>query len=177
MKMKMPTLPKKGILAMPVVRVLIVIVLVAVIIIALVRAGLLPGQFSLALSGKIGGNVAPIVGGLSFPMGGEVSGSTHAGYAMEEGFEEEKPKVVEVTLYHTHHCPHCVRFKPAFDEFKAEATKSGLKVSDTTAPEEMSKKGIQGVPTVLLKMSDGSEVEYKGDRSKDGLMAEVKRYM
>ena len=77
------------------------------------------------------------------------------------------------TLYYADWCPHCKTVKPVFADWskKGSVTINGQQVK-TTMVEESSNTDksapVKGYPTMLLKKSDGSYVEFSGDRSPSG---------
>ena len=83
-----------------------------------------------------------------------------------------------IALFYADWCPHCVHFKPHFKKAMAElngkAGKDGkkmrLEMVDCDAHKEMGKKyDVNGFPTVKLIKDDGTQVEYGGERTYEGL--------
>jgi thiol-disulfide isomerase/thioredoxin len=83
-----------------------------------------------------------------------------------------------VALFYTDWCPHCQHFKPHFkkamDELNGKMDKQGkqmrLEMVDCDAHKELSKKyDVSGYPTVKILNDDGSQVEYSGERTYEGL--------
>lgn len=83
-----------------------------------------------------------------------------------------------VALFYADWCPHCQHFKPHFkqamDELNGKMDKSGkrmrLEMVDCDAHKELSKKyDVSGYPTVKILNDDGSQVEYGGERTYEGL--------
>jgi len=176
---------KKGFMATPAVRVLIVVVLVVIIMIALIRAGLLPGQFAVSLAGSVGGNVVPQVGGLRFPIGADASGRTSAGYEMGgEGFMDANGRRrmenfengdMRVVWYHRKNCPHCTSMKGEWEQFVKDmkGMHPTVMVVDYDGDTEEGRKNfpddISGVPTIRV-MKGGKSMDYEGDRTAKGMM-------
>ena len=83
----------------------------------------------------------------------------------------------ELVFYHMDGCGHCKTFMPVWDEFVAQNSSSiqTRKVEQSEAPDEISRYGITGYPTVLLLDEGGNKVEtYEGARKLDALKAYVK---
>jgi len=177
-KMKMPKmrLPKKGIFAMPAVRVILMIVLVVVIVIALVRAGFLPGQYGFSLSGSTGAEVEPSLGGLSVPLSFQVGGSAGAGYKLmgnREGFQAEGE--MRMVWFHRKNCPHCVAMKEEWAKFVKDMAEMhpDIVVVDYDGDTEEGRKNfpedITGVPAIRLYKGD-QMMEHSGPRTAEAMM-------
>ena len=76
------------------------------------------------------------------------------------------------TLYYADWCPHCKTVKPIFSKWSSSGTVtvqnktvSVKMVEADTNPELVTQAGVKGFPTMILTKSDGTSVEYKGDRS------------
>jgi len=85
-----------------------------------------------------------------------------------EGFSS----VETFTLYYADWCPHCKAVKPVFSQWSSsgsvtvkDKTVLTKMVEADTSPDLVSQAGVKGFPTMILTKSDGSSVEYKGDRS------------
>ena len=99
--------------------------------------------------------------------------------SFEGGEPNLKPAKEEkiVALFYADWCPHCVSFKP--DYKKAMSTLNGKTHKGKTLRFEMvdcdkykslsTKYGVSGFPTVKILNDDGSDDEYKGERSYEGL--------
>ena len=83
-----------------------------------------------------------------------------------------------VALFYADWCPHCVNFKPHFkkamSELNGQPRKDGkkmrLEMVDCDANKEISKQyDVSGYPTVKLIKDDGTQVEYGGERTYEGL--------
>jgi thiol-disulfide isomerase/thioredoxin len=83
-----------------------------------------------------------------------------------------------IALFYADWCPHCVHFKPHFKKAMAELNgkvgkdgkKMRLEMVDCDAHKEMGKKyDVNGFPTVKLIKDDGTQVEYGGERTYEGL--------
>lgn len=76
-------------------------------------------------------------------------------------------------LYYADWCPHCKDVKPIFEDWGAK--KGTVQIAgktvfvkmfeESTIKDKMDDLKIQGFPTFILTKSDGTRVEYKGDRS------------
>lgn len=99
-----------------------------------------------------------------------------------EGFENIsiKPQSGEcvVALFYADWCGHCKQFKPEFEEamdkLNGQTDKNGKKLRlvkvDCDAQKELaSEYNISGYPTVKILNDSGSVIEYKGDRTFEGL--------
>lgn len=100
-----------------------------------------------------------------------------------EPFEGGEPNLIVssnetvIALFYADWCPHCVSFKP--DYKKAMSTLNGKKYKgkdmrfemvDCDKYKSLSKKyDVSGFPTVKILNSDGSNAEYSGERTYDGL--------
>ena len=81
-----------------------------------------------------------------------------------------------VALFYADWCPHCVKFKPDFKKASKSLNgqmyknnKLNFVMVDCDKYKDLSKKyDVSGFPTVKI-FSNGSSVEYNGDRSFDGL--------
>ncbi|AYV80908.1 MAG: thioredoxin domain-containing protein 5-like protein isoform X3 [Harvfovirus sp.] len=79
-----------------------------------------------------------------------------------------------VCLYHTSWCGACTRFKPTWEQFISE--KEGMdpdiqieSVDCSVDAEACRKANVTGYPTVVFHKSDGSNVEFTGNRSVEAL--------
>jgi len=79
------------------------------------------------------------------------------------------------SMYYADWCPHCQTIKPVFKDYsKSGSTIVASKtvflqmVEADTSPEKLKGKPVKGYPTFLLEKSDGTFVEFDGDRSPSG---------
>jgi thiol-disulfide isomerase/thioredoxin len=83
-----------------------------------------------------------------------------------------------VALFYADWCPHCKHFKPHFQramtELNGKTGKDGkkmrLEMVDCDANKDISREyDVSGYPTVKILGDDGTQVEYGGDRTYEGL--------
>lgn len=83
-----------------------------------------------------------------------------------------------VALFYADWCPHCQHFKPHFQramkELNGKSNKDGkkmrLEMIDCDAYKDISREyDVSGYPTVKILSDDGSQVEYGGERTFEGL--------
>lgn len=83
-----------------------------------------------------------------------------------------------VALFYADWCPHCQHFKPHFQramkELNGKPGKDGknmrLEMIDCDANKDISREyDVSGYPTVKILGDDGTQVEYGGDRTYEGL--------
>lgn len=83
-----------------------------------------------------------------------------------------------VALFYADWCPHCQHFKPHFQramkELNGKIGKDGkkmrLEMVDCDANKDISHQyDVSGYPTVKILGDDGTQVEYGGDRTYEGL--------
>jgi thiol-disulfide isomerase/thioredoxin len=83
-----------------------------------------------------------------------------------------------VALFYADWCPHCQHFKPEFqqamDELNGKTRKNGkkmrLEMVDCEANKDIARNyDVSGYPTVKILEDDGTQVEYGGDRTFEGL--------
>ena len=94
-------------------------------------------------------------------------------WASRRGFEGFQGGDASFTLYYADWCPHCKTVKPVFADWsKAGSVQINGKSVTTKMVEESQNTDksvpVKGYPTFLLKKSDGSYVEFSGDRSPSG---------
>src|SRR3990167_8719125 len=81
--------------------------------------------------------------------------------------------IPELVLYHSPGCPHCVDFKPTFEQASKRLQASGIKTRmvnvQTNKPTELNEP-LQGVPHVVLFHPNGNQVVFNGARSVPGLV-------
>lgn len=81
-----------------------------------------------------------------------------------------------VTFYYLPGCGWCEKFKPEWEKCKKMAASKNIATREVNAAEneeEVSSKGINGFPTILISV-DGKEKEYQGERTAEAILAEVK---
>lgn len=83
-----------------------------------------------------------------------------------------------VALFYADWCPHCQHFKPEFkqamEELNGKTRKNGkkmrLEMVDCEANKDISRKyDVSGYPTVKILDDDGTQTEYGGERTFEGL--------
>ena len=83
-----------------------------------------------------------------------------------------------VALFYADWCPHCKHFKPHFQramtDLNGKTGKDGkkmrLEMVDCDANKDISREyDVSGYPTVKILGDDGTQVEYGGDRTYEGL--------
>jgi thiol-disulfide isomerase/thioredoxin len=83
-----------------------------------------------------------------------------------------------VALFYADWCPHCQHFKPHFQqaitELSGKTGKDGkkmrLEMVDCDANKDISREyDVSGYPTVKILGDDGTQVEYGGERTYEGL--------
>jgi thiol-disulfide isomerase/thioredoxin len=83
-----------------------------------------------------------------------------------------------VALFYADWCPHCQHFKPhykrAMQELNGKTSKDGkkmrLEMVDCDADKEIARQyDVGGFPTVKILKDDGTQVEYGGERTYEGL--------
>jgi len=88
-------------------------------------------------------------------------------------------KSASFTMYYADWCPHCTTAKPEFDKLGATMTIGGTPVVIQAIEEQQISPGvkdkIKGFPTIQLVKSDGSVVEYSGERTTDGFQQFLKQ--
>lgn len=97
----------------------------------------------------------------------------------QQGFQSgPAPAMNTFTLYYADWCPHCQTIKPEFTELvnKGSIEVAGKKcevrmIDAAKNPEAAKGKPLRGFPTFLLETTEGSVVEYHGERNTAGWMA------
>jgi thiol-disulfide isomerase/thioredoxin len=83
-----------------------------------------------------------------------------------------------VALFYADWCPHCKHFKPYFqramNDLNGKTSKDGkkmrLEMVDCDANKDIARSyNVSGYPTVKILGDDGTQVEYGGDRTYEGL--------
>jgi thiol-disulfide isomerase/thioredoxin len=87
-----------------------------------------------------------------------------------EGFSGPSPTF---TLYYADWCPHCKTIKPLFSSWSknGHVMVKGKRVNLAMVEESQMKDKsvpVKGYPTLLLQTTDGTFVEFSGDRSPNG---------
>jgi hypothetical protein len=95
-----------------------------------------------------------------------------------DGFTNMSEKLNEFTLYYMNGCPHCETILPDYKKFAAagQIETNGKKVKirmleqgDPSAAPELEARNVTGFPTFILSTAAGNYIEYKGDRTVDGI--------
>ncbi len=95
-----------------------------------------------------------------------------------DGFTNMSEKLNEFTLYYMNGCPHCESILPDYRKFAAagQIELNGKKVKirmleqgDPAAAPELEARNVTGVPTFVLSTASGDYIEYKGERTVDGI--------
>lgn len=95
-----------------------------------------------------------------------------------DGFTNMSEKLNEFTLYYMNGCPHCESILPAYKKFAAagQIETNGKKVKirmleqgDPAAAPELEARNVTGFPTFVLGTASGDYIEYKGERTVDGI--------
>jgi thiol-disulfide isomerase/thioredoxin len=100
-----------------------------------------------------------------------------------EGSEGNEPNLIVasqetvIALFYADWCPHCVSFKPDYKKAMSKLNGKTYKgknlrfeMVDCDKYKSLSKKyDVSGFPTVKILNSDGSNAEYSGERTYDGL--------
>lgn len=85
----------------------------------------------------------------------------------------------EIVLYYAPWCPHCVSFKPIWEQFERR-NKNRITVKTVNCDENKSlcsKMDVHGFPTVRMYKSNNEVVNFTGDRTVDGLEQFLGQYM
>jgi len=113
---------------------------------------------------------------------GSIKSALHIENFTQEDIDVSNDEVV-LALFYADWCPHCVKFKPAWDEMSSKVssgstkTKSGKKVKmvKVNADENKAlcnKYGVDGYPSIkIITMNGGKKAinDYSGARTMDGL--------
>lgn len=95
-----------------------------------------------------------------------------------DGFADLGQKQNVFTLYYMNGCPHCESILPAYKKFAAagQVEVNGKKVQirmleqgDPAAAPELEARNVTGFPTFILSTASGDYLEYKGERTVDGI--------
>jgi thiol-disulfide isomerase/thioredoxin len=95
-----------------------------------------------------------------------------------DGFADLGQKQNVFTLYYMNGCPHCESILPAYKKFAAagQVEVNGKKVQirmleqgDPAAAPELEARNVTGFPTFILSTVSGDYLEYKGERTVDGI--------
>lgn len=110
---------------------------------------------------------------ISRKMSNKLSDNTE----MKPNLKPEKGECV-VALFYADWCPHCTHFKPDYKKAMAQLNgkmgkdgkKLRLEMVDCDAHKELGRKyDVSGYPTVKIIKDDGTQVEYGGERTFEGL--------
>jgi thiol-disulfide isomerase/thioredoxin len=95
----------------------------------------------------------------------------------EEGYREVADKPIgEIVLYYSPGCGYCKMFMPEWDKFEQRASRElpRLSVKKINCEGENGQmcfqKGIQGFPTVIMYLNNGSQVAFEKNRTADDLV-------
>ena len=121
------------------------------------------------------------------------SKSSHTNPEVEKFTEETVPSsqntagpkdnTNELVLYYATWCGYSRMFLPQWEEFTtyAKANLPQLKITPIRCEDGnesvCTQKGVQGYPTVILYLANGQEITFAGDRTKDGLVTFVSKYL
>ena len=104
-----------------------------------------------------------------------------------QGFQNQSgpaPAMNTFTMYYADWCPHCQSVKPEFIEFSTRGSvevagkKCQIKMVDAAKnPEAAKGKPVKGFPTFLLETTEGSILEYQGERNTDGWLSFINEKM
>jgi thiol-disulfide isomerase/thioredoxin len=95
-----------------------------------------------------------------------------------ESFQNPSPPSVPTfTMFYADWCGHCKKAKPAFTQFMGDGT---LEISSVKCKVEMVNAdsgdprlkalNVQGYPSFILQLPNGTTAEYKGKRETDGYL-------
>lgn len=108
------------------------------------------------------------------------TGNTSNPNNLNENFSNSSNKKSQTTIYFfwASWCPHCVSFKPVFEEFESKVSNNGnIKINKVQCDENtqevldyVQKYKIEGFPSVIIVNDDGSFKHYEGQRNLKGLM-------
>lgn len=97
--------------------------------------------------------------------------------------QNDKHDKHELILYHAAFCGYCKQFMPEWDQFATYAKDniSNLKVTklqcDGNDKAICDKANVSGFPTVVMKLANGKEVPFDGNRTKSSLIDFCKKTM
>lgn len=99
---------------------------------------------------------------------------------LNENFSNSSNKKSQTTIYFfwASWCPHCVSFKPVFEEFESKVSNNqNIKINKVQCDENtqevldyVKKYNIEGFPSVIIVSDDGTFKHYEGKRNLKGLM-------
>ena len=83
-------------------------------------------------------------------------------------------KVPLVTYYYLPKCPYCVKFSDEWSKFETTADAALMQFkkidgSDPVNKDEIQSENISGYPTIRITTTDGSKIDYKGERTANAL--------
>ena len=88
--------------------------------------------------------------------------------------------VITVTYYYLPKCPYCVKFSDEWSKFETTADAALMQFrkidgSDPVNKDEIQSENISGYPTIRITTTDGSNIDYKGERTADALIDYVSK--
>lgn len=108
------------------------------------------------------------------------------GYENEKGINESNTQHSginsSIILYYVNWCPHSRNFIKEWEKFELWGSNNlkNIKVEKIQCEDGNEavcmQKGIDGYPTVMLYLSDGSEIKYDGNRTVEDLIQFVSQY-
>lgn len=109
-----------------------------------------------------------------------ISNNTSNPNNLNENFSNSSNKKSQTTIYFfwASWCPHCVSFKPVFEEFESKVSNNqNIKINKVQCDENtqevldyVQKYNIEGFPSVIIASDDGTFKHYEGQRNLKGLM-------
>ena len=79
-----------------------------------------------------------------------------------------------ITLYYSPNCGHCVEFLPEWKKLQNVKSINNIVVIETINCSENYNKckehNVQAYPTIIMQKTDGSQLEYNGNRTVDSLI-------
>lgn len=100
--------------------------------------------------------------------------------ATEEQNTKKSPIVAEIVLYYTTWCGYSRSFLPEWEKFEGQSKDElpFVRVSRVRCEDgnetTCNQKGIEGFPTVMLYLENGTEILFEGERSANSLISFVK---
>jgi thiol-disulfide isomerase/thioredoxin len=91
----------------------------------------------------------------------------------------EKINITTIYLFWASWCPHCVKFKPIFEDFEKQIKNNNIKIIKVQCDEMTSeikelllKYNIEGFPAIIIDNKDGYKL-YEGPRTVNGLLSAI----